>query len=67
VTLGDYIHIAKVGGKVRYVVEDLDLMECVAVPMEVGHAPMIQLKPTTPFGIVDNLDEIHQKLTQNFL
>lgn len=40
-TLGDYIHIAKVGGKVRYVVEDLDLMECVAVPMEAGHAPMI--------------------------
>jgi len=46
------------------VVEDL-LKECVAMPMEVGHAPMIVLEPTTPFGVVADLDEIHCKLMQN--
>jgi hypothetical protein len=58
--------IAKIGGKVSDMIEDL-LEEGIAMPVKKWHVGMSCIVPSYPLCAVDDPDEFHQKLTEDRL
>jgi hypothetical protein len=58
------VHVAKFGGKVGNMIEDL-LKEGIAMPVKKWHVGVSCIIPSCPLCVVDDPDEFHQKLTED--